>query len=86
MKILLTLLLTLAPMYVFAQQALPTCEVQLEEAKNVNIQLRKAKAQSDFTAAAVEEAAYSLQKRLADMETKAKAVPPPAPINTDKVK
>jgi hypothetical protein len=72
---MLTLLLTAS--LVVAQQpqpaAPPSCEAQLEEARTININLRKLKAQADFAVANLEEALTAAQKKTADLEAKDKA-------------
>jgi hypothetical protein len=73
LKIMLALLLLATPAMAIAQSPAVTCETQLEEARSINVQLRKAKAQSDFTAASMEEAMTSVQKKIADLEAKSKA-------------
>lgn len=78
--VLALLLLLLASAPIRAQQQ--SCEAQLEEVKALNVQLRKAKAQSDFMGASVEEALTATQKRLAESEAKTKtAEVPPTPTN-----
>jgi hypothetical protein len=69
-SLILGLLLVASTVYA---QTPVSCETQLEEARAVNVQLRKAKAQTDFNAATMEEAATAMQKRLTEMEAKNKA-------------
>ncbi len=80
----LTLGLSMGAAWVLAQgqvpqTATPTCEQQLEAAQNQALEATKAKAQAEFRAASIEQAAMAIKKQLDAAEAKTKAAQGPAP-------
>lgn len=74
--IFFALLILLFPAVGFAQTPAPppTCEAQLEDARSINIFLKKQKAQAEFQAATYEEMITSLNKKVTELEAKSKPV------------